>query len=152
MLNEVCAYLHNYFDVNDDHEVIGSLKGEFEIKDGGIDLSGLVRDGQYFRIQNSLFNDGVHKYPAEGLTDEVFRGKVTAMAVPNELIGIVSEIEKWMEKYGSYSSHAKSPYNSESFAGYSYSKSSGGSGSDGGGTAPEWAASFGGRLARWRKI
>lgn len=151
MLSEVCAYLHNYFDMDDDHKALPCLKGAFTISGGTLDLSSLLQDGQYFRIQNSIFNDGVYQYPAKDLADETFTGKITAMKIPAGLIAICGEIEKWMEKYGAYDSTSKSPYNSESFGGYSYSKSSGGT-SDGGGTAPEWAASFGGRLAKWRKI
>lgn len=151
MLNEICAYLNNYFDVNDDHEPLPSWRGEFVITDGSIDLSGKILNGHFFRIQNSVFNNGVHEYPATDLTDEVFTGKISAMAVPKELTAIAGEIEEWMNKYGGADSTANSPYNSESFGGYSYSKSSGSASSD---TAnvPAWWGIFGGRLARWRKI
>ena len=153
MLNEICAYLHNWFDINDDHDPLPSWRGEFVIENGSIDLTGKLLDGQYFRIQNSIFNDGVHKYPAaEGeLKDETFTGKIQAMAVPNDLIKIAGEITEWMNQNGSVSSEAMSPFNSESFAGYSYSKSSGASGGTSG-NEPLWVVAYGGRLARWRKI
>ena len=150
MLNEVCAYLKNWFDVDDDRHPLPSWQGEFEISDGAIDLTGKVAEGQYYRIQNSIFNDGVHLYPAAELTDEAFTGKIQAMAVPKDLLKIVGEMEKWVEKYGGADSAALSPYNSESFAGYSYSKSSGGGSNVS--SQPLWAGAFAGRLARWRKL
>lgn len=152
MLNEICAFLKNYFTVNDDHVELPSWSGTFTVSDGQLDLDGKILNGQYFRIQNSIFNDGVHQYPATDLTDETFTGKIQAMAVPKELIAIAAEIEEWMTKNAAVDSTAMSPFNSESFAGYSYSKSSGGASSGTSGNAPIWAAAYGGRLARWRKI
>ena len=154
MLNEICAYLNNWFDINDDHVYLPSWRGQFVIEDGGIDLSGKILDGQYFRIQNSIFNDGVHKYPAEkgDLQDEMFTGKIQAMVIPKDLIALAGEIEEWMEKNGSASSAAMSPFNSESFAGYSYSKSNGRMADNESNGMPIWASVYGGRLARWRKL
>lgn len=151
MLNEVCAYLNNYFDVNADHVALPSWRGEFVVSNGILDLGEKITDGQYFRIQNSIFNDGVHEYPAINLHDETFTGKIQAMAVPSDLIAIVGEITAWMDKYGGADSTANSPYNSESFGGYSYSKSPGGASIEGSGM-PAWWGTFGGRLARWRKL
>ena len=150
MLNEICAYLNNYFDVNADHVSLPSWNGTFTISEGEIDLEGKVLNGQYFRIQNSIFNDGVYKYPAKELVDETFTGKIQAMAVPKEVVEISKQIEDWVSKFGGADSAANSPYTSESFAGYSYSKS-GGSSSEGV-SAPAWWAAFGGRLARYRKL
>jgi len=107
-----------------------------------------LQDGQYFRIVGSVFNDGVYQYPATGLTDETFDGAIWAMAIPSEVIALASDIEAWKEKYQSIDSPAMSPYNSESFGGYSYSKSSGGS-DDLSGT---WQGAFADRLNHWRKI
>lgn len=151
MLNEICAYLNNWFDMNDDHEPLPSWRGQFVISDGNIDLEGKILNGQYFRIQNSIFNDGIYKYPATDLTDETFTGKVQAMAIPKDLIKIAGEITEWMDANGKATSQAMSPFNSESFAGYSYSKSTGAAdkGSNG---MPIWAGVYGGRLARWRKL
>lgn len=152
MLNEICAYLNNYFDVNDDHEPLPSWRGEFVVADGSIDLTGKILDGQYFRIENSIFNDGIYQYPASDLADETFTGKIQAMAIPKDLIAIAGEISAWMEKYGGADSTANSPFNSESFGGYSYSKSAGGTTTVSSENTPAWAGTFGGRLARWRKI
>lgn len=154
-ITEVCAYLKNWFDIDDDHRPLPSKRGDFTITGGSIDLSGLLIDGQYFRIQNSILNDGVYKYPAEEgeLSDETFTGKVQSMKVPKDFLAVVAEISEWIEKYGAASNSANSPFNSESFAGYSYSKSSGGTkATDGSDGIPAWWSVFGGRLARWRKL
>lgn len=150
MLNEICAYLNNYFDMTPSHDLLPFWFGVFTVENGGIDLDGKILNGQYFRIQNSIFNDGIYKYPATGLIPETFNGKIQALAIPNDLIKIADDIAAWMEKNGSADSAALSPFNSESFAGYSYSKSTGADGSAK--NAPIWAATFGGRLARWRKL
>ena len=149
MLGEICAYLKNWFEA-------GMYHAEFCISGGAIhfhDGSPLpLKEGQYFRIIGSVFNDGVWQYSSElTLKDETFDGTVWAMRVPPDLIAIMAEIEEWMKKYGSVDSEALSPYNSESFGGYSYSKSVGGAGSSNGGT-PTWDTVFGGRLERWRRL
>ena len=66
MLGTILQYLNNWF-------VRGIYAGDYEIKDGSIVLPFLV-DGQYFRILGSLFNDGLHKYPDDGLVSERFNG------------------------------------------------------------------------------
>lgn len=151
-INEVCAYLNNWFDRTEDNKTLPSLRGEFTISNGVFSderLSDILINGQYFRIQNSVLNDGVYQYPVSNLADETFTGKITPMRIPADFLNIVSEIDKWLEKYGTAESHANSPYNSESFAGYNYTKSTDG------GTAsnmPLWWTSFGGRLSRWRRL
>lgn len=136
MLNHVLAYLRNYF-------VVGCKSGTFEVKSGSIELPFLQAE-QYFSISGSVFNDGVYKYPAEGMRDETFRGTVYALAIPQSLLELVAEIEKWQETNGKY---AESPYQSESFGGYSYTIKSG---ADGVGVS--WQSAFAKRLSIWRKI
>lgn len=144
VLTEVCEYLNNYFWEK-------KIKGHFTITDGRIEIDGL-KNNQYFRIVGSTFNDGVHKYPITDKTlliDEEFDGYVWAMAVPATVIAITSDIGKWQEEYGSAGSAAMSPFNSESFSTYSYSKS--GSGNANGGSNITWQDAFGGRLNKYRK-
>lgn len=136
MLAHVLAYLRNYFPV-------GYESGFFEVKNGSIELPNL-KDGQYFYIIGSVFNDGVHQYPASGMTDEVFSGSVYALAIPKALLDLVAEIEKWQETNGE---KAVGIYQSESFGGYSYSLKSG---ADGFGAS--WQNAFASRLNIWRKI
>ena len=142
ILTEICEYLNNYFWEK-------KISGNFTISDGAIDAVGL-KDGQYFRIIGSTFNDGVHIYPATDLTDETFEGSIWAMAVPATVITIASDINEWQTKYGGADSDAMSPFTSESFAGYSYSKS--GSGNANSGSNITWQDVFGGRLNKYRKL
>ena len=139
MLEQVLMNIRNWFTVDG-----GIHSGTFTIKDGGITLPFLA-DGQYFRIVGSVFNDGLHQYPAADLTDETFTGSVWALAVPKAVIDLAYEIQKWQEKNADALS---SPYSSESFGGYSYSKATD---AETGG-AVTWQSAFKQQLSAWRKI
>lgn len=144
VLTEICEYLNNYFWVK-------KIKGTFTIENGILTVDWL-KDGQYFRIVGSTFNDGVHKYPitqGNKLTDETFEGYIWSMAVPQTVIGLASEITAWQNSYGGADSPALSPYNSESFSGYSYSK---GGGSVSGGSNVCWQDVYAGRLNKYRRL
>ena len=142
VLTEICDYLNNYFWEK-------KISGNFAIVDGAIEVPAL-KEGQYFRILGSTFNDGVYQYPATDLQDEEFNGYVWAMAVPQTVIALAADIEQWQAINGKADSAALSPFNSESFGGYSYSKGSGSSVS--GGTAMTWQDAFAGRLNKYRKL
>lgn len=145
VLTEICEYLNNYFCEK-------KITGKFTISGGSLSVEGL-KSGQYIRIVGSTFNDGVHLYPipaAEKLTDEEFTGAVWAMAVPQTVIALASDIKDWQTKYGGASSAAMSPFNSESFAGYSYSKGS--SGNANSGSNITWQDVYGGRLNKYRRL
>lgn len=151
ILTEICQNLRNWFD-RDQKKWRGKLEiidGELYVNDEHISL----QTGQYFRIIGSLFNDGVHVYGENSLVNELpFSGAVWSMAVPPAVIALAGEIEEWQQKYGSIDSTAMSPFSSESFGGYSYSKS-GGSSSDGSaGAGGGWQSVFAKRLNAWRKI
>lgn len=139
MLEQVLRYLKNWFVVPGGVDIDG-----FSIEGGSLELPFLA-EGQYFRIVGSIFNDGVYKYPAENLNDEAFNGAVWALAVPPAVVALADEIAAWQAKNGDA---ATSPYQSESFGGYSYSRASD---SETGG-AVTWQTAFSGRLAQWRKI
>lgn len=150
MLTELCGYLRNWFDRD-------RYIGKFEIVDGKIstNISMTLLENQYIRIVGSVLNDGVYQYHAdgiEGLQDEAFDGAVWSLAIPKALIDLAAEIEAWQGKYGGVDSAAMSPYNSESFGGYSYSKSTGGSSDGTNNGAGGWQSAFAKRLAQWRKI
>lgn len=150
MLTEICQYLKNWFNRKPDGSYYPKEEGTFTIEDGVIDTEILV-ENQYFRIMGSLFNDGVHQYGVDTLTDETFNGVVWAMGVPPEVVTLADDIATWQAKYGSTDSDAMSPYVSESFGGYSYSKGSGAvSGSQGNGNG--WQSVFAARLNVWRKV
>lgn len=140
MLEQVLDYIHNYF-IKEEHS------GEFTISEHALVVDFLL-DGQYFKIEGSVLNDGVYQYPATELHDEVFTGKVISMAIPRSLLILVEEIQGWITKFGESS---YSPFQSESFGGYSYTK---GSTTDKGGKsgAVTWQSVFATRLNAYRKI
>lgn len=140
MLTDVCQELNNWFDRDQPR-----IYGAFEISGGHIvdeDFTNVIKPNQYFRIIGSVFNDGVYKYTDElTLTDELFTGSIWLMAVPKAVISLSDEIDAWVTKYADA---ANNPYASESFGGYSYTKSNTGTGT--------WQSIFGARLSAWRKL
>lgn len=149
MMTELCQELRNWFDRD-----MKKWSGDFAVENGELSgFSELLKTGQYFRVIGSVFNDGVHKYGDADLADETFTGSVWAMAVPPAVIALSSDIDAWIAKYGSGDAVARSPFNSESFGGYSYSKSAGGSSGDSSGSkGGSWKAAFAYDLNRWRRI
>lgn len=148
MLTELCKELNNWFDKD-------RVFGVFEIKDGMlVGASDFLQEGQYFRIVGSVFNDGVYVYPALNLKDEKFEGAVWAMAVPPSVVSLANEITDWNNLYGGVDSQAMSPYQSESFGGYSYTKKSGSSysGNQSIKSPDTWQGAFSAKLSKWRKV
>ena len=139
MLEQVLMNIRNWFTVDG-----GIYSGTFTIKDGGIALPFLA-NGQYFRICGSVFNDGLHRYPATDLVDEEFSGTIWELAIPPAVVDLADEIGAWQEKNGEASA---SPYQSESFGGYSYSKAT----DSASGGAVTWQSVFKRQLSAWRKI
>ena len=86
MLEEVLRHLNNWFLVPD-----GIHSGEFIVQDGRLTLP-FLQDGQYFRVVGSVFNDGLHQYPANDMTGETFTGAVWVLAVPKAVIALADEI------------------------------------------------------------
>lgn len=147
MLTDLCAEIRNYF-LRDPGKDIHA--GNFVISGGSIGPLSFLQNGQYFRIVGSVFNDGVHKYGENDpdLKDETFSGAVWAMAVPPAVIALSQDIDAWI---AANKEVLDSPYQSESFGGYSYSKSSAGSGAAGAGTYG-WQAQFSNRLNPYRRV
>lgn len=140
ILDELCQELKNWFcNVETDvHE------GTYAIIDKTL-LAPFLQRGQYFRIVGSKFNDGVHVYGNHLEKDEEFTGTIWAMKVPPSVIALAEQIDKWIETNGQA---MQSPYQSESWGGYSYSLKSG-MGESG---AFDWRTVFAGSLNRWRKL
>ena len=138
MLTEICTHLHNFFVRSEEDK---HYQKAITIKNGVLTPSFDIKKNQYYRIIGSTFNDGVHLFgdATDVLTDETFDGSVWLMAVPKSFLDLVSEIEEYQAKYGKVT-----PYTSESFGGYSYSKSES--------TAASWQHAFSTRLNAWRKI
>lgn len=148
-VTELCGDLHNWFEV-DGMGRSAKLTGTFTITDGAIDLASFIPEGQYYRIVGSALNDGAHKYGENGLTDETFTGEIRAMWVPKAIFELIQDMNDWLAKYGDA---INSPYTSESFGGYSYSKAGAGDGSSGsdGSATGVWAV-FASRLIKWKKV
>lgn len=140
-ITDFCEETNNWFDV-------GRRFGVFKIADGkllGVDIA----ENQFFRVVGSIFNDGVYQNTSElSLTDEEFDGAVWLMAVPPAVLITLEEINDWLNANQAV---IDSPYQSESFGGYSYSKGGAGSGGDSNGNIT-WQSHFAGFLNRYRKI
>lgn len=139
MLEQVLRHLNNWF-------LVEIREGTFTVENGSIALP-FLQVNQYFRICGSVFNDGLHQYPATDLMDETFTGTVWALAVPKAVVTLSEDIAAWEEKNGGA---VLSPYTSESFGGYSYTKASGGK--DDTSAVTGWQDAFRGRLNDWRKL
>ena len=139
MLTELCGVLRNWFETD-------RISGTYTVENGSITLP-FLQNGQFFRVVGSVFNDGVHQYPDYAMADETFDGSIWPMSVPPALLCLGEEIKARQEKNGDI---AASPYTSESFGGYSYSKST--SGSANGAGMVTWQSVFKSRLNQWRKI
>lgn len=138
-MTDIFQYLRNWFDKKQP-----KYYGKFKIENGALVGDYKIATGQFFRIIGSALNDGVYIYGQEQLQDEEFEGAIWLMAVPQDVRLLIIEIDMWIEKYGADSA---SPYQSESFGGYSYTK---GSGSSSG--MPTWQSVFADRLARYKKL
>lgn len=136
MLEAILQNINNWFVVRG-----GVHCDTFTVENGSITLPFLA-SGQYFRVVGSIFNDGLHKYPASGMTDEEFEGEIWAMAVPPAVIALSSEIEEWVKN------NPDTAYVSESFGGYSRTLGT----SANTGVPMGWRDVFRGRLNAWRKI
>jgi len=151
MLQQVCDFVHNYF-------ILEEHRGKFSVANGTIVLPFLL-DGQRFRIRGSALNDGIYTYHTDGtvfdddnseaveLGTETFSGTIDAMGIPRHFDKLVQEISEWQTKNQAV---LESPYTSESFGGYSYTKATG-SGANSGGLL-SWQDMFRGKLNAYRKI
>lgn len=147
MLEEVLRYVNNRFDRDSSGRLVGRAEGAFEVSDGTLTVDGLA-EGQYFWVEGSALNDGLHLYPDTDMADESFEGRVVFLRVPKAVVAMTAEIEEWCAKNAEA---IGGPYQSESFGGYSYSKASGGA--QGNELAPAaWQSQFGARLRPYRKI
>lgn len=142
MIGQICAEVKNYF-IQKDVDIHSS---NYSVVDGKISPVPFLRDGQYYRIVGSALNDGVYKrgFDDSNLQDEEFFGAVWSMRVPKDFISLCKEIESWQEDN---EKSLSSPYQSESFAGYSYTKATGASGG-----ALTWQDQFRNKLNAYRKL
>ena len=149
MLTEICAEIKNYFSYECDRHI-----GDFSIVDGHIAPSFDIPT-DYIRIVGSRKNDGVHKRGESGFNlvdEEKFHGAIWVMSPPADFLALADEIASWQEANGKADSTAMSPFQSESFGGYSYSKASGGSSESGTSSVPTWQSQYASRLKIYRRI
>jgi len=138
MLYEICKSINNFFP-----QPGAMVSGSFEIENGSMNLP-FMKEGQFFCVKGSAFNDGVYKYPAVFAVDESFNGSVLPMCIPPRFMELVNDIEAWQAKHGE---SCASPYQSESFNGYSYTKAN-----VNGKPVDNWQTAFNARLRAWRRL
>lgn len=151
MIGEICAYLHNYFQYD-------ILFGTFAVVDGKLyvkacanlpanaNVNDVLTESQYIRIVGSVLNDGVYQIPLSYLDKEnEFDGAIWLMAPPRAFVKLVEDIQNWTEENQGV---INSPYTSESFGGYSYSKAGSATGIGG----YDWSSQFASRLTKYRKV
>lgn len=153
MLQEVLEHIHNYF-------LKQPNPGKYTISGGVISPLPAFKEGQRMWIVGSDLNDGVYTYHSEGITDdddieaaglqdETFAGTICALAVPPAVIALSGEISKWVDTY--QADVVESPFESESFNGYSYTLKATGTASGGNGGPISWRTIYGKQLDRWRR-
>lgn len=155
MLTELCQELKNWFPERDAYGNAVGYTGRYTVEDGKITLP-FLQDGQYYRVIDSVFNDGVHQYgqEAEGeLEDETFKGTICPMRIPKAFLQLAADIAAWRTKYENPDSPAMSPFTAENYFGdYSYSKNAPGNSAGAGSSSASWVSVFADRLTPWRKI
>ena len=139
MLETVLIHLKNWFVVPR-----GVHEGVYTIENSALELP-FLQDGQYYRICGSVFNDGLHKYGVDDLHDETFTGTVWALAIPKAVVELSAKIEEWQAKNGEA---VASPFSSESFGGYSYTKAT----DSATGAPATWETVFRSQLNPYRKL
>ena len=141
-LDDYCAELKNYFIADFDKDLYFD---EFTIVGGKINLS-FISNNQYFRIVGSKFNDGVYCYDNKlTLVDETFTGAIWAMSVPPTFLEAVNEAEQYLTN-----NPIGLEYQSESFGGYSYTRTANQNSSESGfGYLPKTIST---KLNRYRRL
>ena len=130
MLTELCAMLHNWFNIHHDDDIYA---GTYTIENGSIGSLPFLKNGQYFRVVGSARNDGVYQYPVQpvqpgrtetpAMLDETFDGAVWAMFVPTDVVALAARIKSYNEQVAALAAAEaeRKGYSSESWGGYSYS-------------------------------
>lgn len=153
MLERILRHIHNWFDRDPVRGFVNVVRSTFTIEDGELHIAeGFLQEGQFYRIQGSTFNDGLHIVGDTDLRDETFYGAVYGLKLPNDFIALANEIEQWQSDYEEYCEdilNAEAPYKSESFGGYTYTKADVPSKQE---QATMWTKAFASQLAKWAKV
>lgn len=146
MITQICADIRNYFTYESDKH-----PGTYKVE-GGVLVPSVDMPTDYYAVFGSRKNNGVHK-TTDVLKDEgEFVGSVWIMSVPDDFLALAAEIADWQTKYGGVDSEAQSPFYSESFGGYSYSKAAGSTSTGANAAASNWQGVYASRLNRWRRV
>lgn len=148
-LEQVLYHIHNWF-IRDSFDVT-----DCDISGGSLPASVTEQmlDGQWYSIEGSWLNDGLHRNPDTELEDETFDGTIRLLAIPKALLNVVEEIQEYLDLTDDARKAALSAkYSSESFDGYSYSIRSDLASQNGSGGLTGWQAAFASRLNPWRKM
>ena len=149
ILEQVLWHIHNWFE----REQIPV--STCCIDDGSLptSITDQMLDGQWYRIEGSCLNDGLHQHPAADLMDETFDGTISLLAIPRPLLRLAEQIQDYIDATSEANQKAlSSPYQSESFDGYSYTLKSGSVADSGSGGLTGWQAAFASQLNPWRKM
>ena len=149
ILEQILWHIHNWFE----REQIPV--STCCIDDGSLptSITDQMLDGQWYRIEGSYLNDGLHQNPDTELSDETFNGTITLLAIPKPLLAVAEEISDWVALNRTATQQAAaSPYQSESFDGYSYSIRGDLTSQNGSGGLTGWQAAFASQLNPWRKM
>lgn len=145
---DVMRQCNNYFET-------GYRATNYSISGGVLSPSDALRPGMWIYISGSFFWDGVWRVgegwsvdegwkldgAGDGMPDDTFYGRVYFLAPPHEFLALCEEITAYAEKA------AVSPYQSESFGEYSYTKAQGKNGGILG-----WQEAFADRLRPYRRM
>lgn len=139
---EVMRHLNNFFER-------GYRATEYTITGGALAPADLLRPGLWVCITGSFFHDGAWRIGAdlrledlpEGTPDETFAGRVWMLAPPPAFLALCDEIDDFVKKIN------ETPYQSESFENYSYTKPTGKNGG-----VITWQEAFADRLQPYRHM
>jgi hypothetical protein len=136
-----------------EHYPVTEFEDDYTIDTGVLStLDSSIITGQYIAIYGSILNDGIWKVGADGAItsditgvtaqNETFTGTVYPLKVPPDFVLLAADITAWRTAM-----KESSPYSSESFLGYSYSKAQ----KQGGGNIG-WQQQYADRLTPYRRM
>ena len=149
ILERILYHIHNWFE-RESFDVKGC-----EIENGELpaSITSSMMVQQWYRIQGSYLNDGLHQHPDTDLNDETFDGTITLLAIPRPLLYVAEDIADYIDDTSASDQAARqSKYKSESFGGYTYQLKDDSRTTTYSGGLTGWQAAFASDLNPWRKI
>jgi hypothetical protein len=138
----------NFFEVKQSD--VTEHEGSYSIAEGSLSpVPDEILTGQYIAIYGSVLNDGIWKVGTDGAltgdydaVDEGFTATIYPLKVPPDFVQLATDITAWKAKMDE-----SSPYASETFPHYSYTKAQ----KQGGGNIT-WQQQFTGRIQPFRRM